>query len=445
MGLLSLNKRRSNDVEYRELKNEETIKKVKKINYDEIINIILGEFIVNRPHLINAVERGIKSKEELTKEILSFVKMQGIILDQRQSVELIKQFAKYVWGYGILQELIDDPDISDIKTVSFDNIRIKVKGRRKKAKVRFTDEESFKRYINYIAIKNNSILSEINAIQKFTDKTSSKDFILRINISSDFVNSNGLPCLIIRKIPKNKYNLSNLKELDMFNYEIKNYLEEAVKSGLSIFCTGKGASGKTTLINALIDEIPYDKSCLVIQEAEELFTNKHPDAIFQKVKFAKGDGKIEYTLRDLSINGLLMDLDYFVIGEIKGGEAYDMANAIYTGHSGIASVHGSSAEEAVNKIVHYMKYVSDMKKGELLEMLSNIDIMIFMKDFRIMQISEIAGFNYEKQDLEFNRVFEYKISQEYGRYTGQFERINDSCEKIINKKVYSEFREETNS
>ncbi|MBB6716650.1 ATPase, T2SS/T4P/T4SS family [Clostridium gasigenes] len=416
----------------------------KIIDYNNLIDIILDEFIVNRPNLINAVERGVRSKEELTREIFMFLKLQEVVLNKEELAELMSRFETYVWGYGILQELIDNPDISDIKTIDYNNIRIKVKGVRKNSDVKFADRESLKKYINYIAIKNNSILSEINAIQKFTDKESSKDFILRINISSEFINSNGLPCLIIRKIPKNKYDISDLRKLGMFNEEIENYLQEAMSSGLSIFSTGKGASGKTTLINALMDEIPDDKACLVIQEAEELFTGKHPDMIFQKVKFAKGDGNIEYTLRDLSINGLLMDLDYFIIGEIKGAEAYDMANAIYTGHAGIASVHGNSAEEAVNKIVHYMKYVSDMKKGELLEMLSNIDIIIFMKDFKIMEIAEVSGFNYEMQTLEFNRVFQYEITKKNNGYIGEFKLINSSCEKIEKKKLYSKYNKSIN-
>lgn len=437
MGFLSLKSQDRTIKEKDKLVVNEKSKKL--LDYNEIIDNILGEFIVNRPHLINAVERGIKKKEELESEILLYLKLQGIILDEIDSRELLHMFEQYVWGYGTLQELIDDKDISDIKVISHDNIRVKVKGKRRKSHVTFQDEESLKRYVNYISIKNNAILSEINAIQKFTDKKSSEDFILRINISSELINSSGIPCLVIRKIPKNKLSIYDLENMDMFNYEIREYLETAIRSGLSIFCTGKGASGKTTLMNAMLEEIPHDKSSLVIQEAEELFTVNHPDIVFQKVKFTSGDSQIEYTLRDLSINGLLMDLDYFIIGEIKGGEAYDMANAIYTGHTGMASVHGSSSEEAVNKIVHYMKYVSDMKKGELLEMLSNIDVMIFMKDFRVMEVAEIAGYDYDKECLIFNRVFQYDIHKSDNGYEGKFIKVNDSCEKVNKKILYSSY------
>lgn len=448
MSIFELNKRKEIKKVKAEVSSETSSdKQVKrKVNistqadYDKIIDKIIEEFIINRASFVNLVERGIKLRKELNNEILMFLNMKEIYLKDSEMAELFKRFETYVWGYGVLQELIDDPDISDIKTIDYDNIRIKVKGRRKKSHIKFSSRENFKKYINYIATKNNSMLSEINAIQKFTDTKSSKEFILRINISSEFINSNELPCLIIRKIPKNKYDLDKLMGLGMFNADIKNYLGEAIKGGLTMFFTGKGASGKTTLMNALIDEIPKDAAGLAIQEAEELFTNKHPDIIFQKVKYAKGEGKIQYTLRDLSINGLLSDIDYFIIGEIKGGEAYDMANAIYTGHVGMASVHGNSAEEAVNKLVHYMKYVSDMKKGELLEMLSNIDVLVFMKDFKVMQISEVCGYDYEKQNLIFNRVFEYQIDKVEERYISKFVKINESCEKVLNKKKYCDFR-----
>lgn len=414
----------------------------KDIGHDEIIDEIIQEFIISKPNLINAVERGIKPKDELRYEIETYLSVKYEGMTNEDIEKLIQMFEIYVWGYGPLQPLIDDPNISDIKTIDYDNIRVKVNGKRFKSDIKFSSRESLRRYINYISIKNNALLSEINSIQKVTDKTSSKDFILRINLSSEFINSVDIPYLVIRKIPKKKYDLDKLQQYEMINKEIKSYLRNAVKGGLTIFFTGKGASGKTTLMNALIDEIPYDASALVIQEAEELHSNKHPDMMFQKVKYAKGESKIQYTLRDLSINGLLIDLDYFIIGEIKGPEAYDMANAIYTGHVGMASVHGNSAEEATNKLVHYMKYASDMKKSELLEMLSNIDVIVFMKDFKVAQVTEVAGYDYERERLIFNRVFQYNIKENDGQITANFVRVNESCEKINNKILYAQYKAE---
>lgn len=407
---------------------------------DNMLDEIIAEFIIRKHTFINAVERGITSKDELKTEVFKFIDIKTNKLSKDDKEYLLSSFETYIWGYGQLQELIDDPDITDIRIIDYNNIRIKKFGRREKSSVAFKSRESMKTYINFIATKNKAILSEINAIQIITDKTSSKDFILRINICSEFINTVDYPYLVIRKLPKKKKDLKQLNKLNMFNNEIQNYLTEGIENDLSMLVVGKGASGKTTLLNALIDMIPFYKSGLVIQEAEELFSDIHPDIMFQKVKYAKGESKIQYTLKDLSINGLLTDLDYFIIGEIKGDEAIDMINAIYTGHVGLSSVHGSSAEEGTNKIIHYMKYSSDMKEEMMLQMVSYLDTIIFMKDFKTAEIVEIEGFDNENKRLLFNKVFEYQIKEVNGELVGTFVKLNDSCEKVKNKMLYSKFR-----
>ena len=169
----------------------------------------------------------------------------------------------------------------------------------------------------------------------------------------------------IRKIPKNKRTVNNLIELGMLDNSKAEYLINAAKESSGILFAGKGASGKTTLMNALIEHIPHDKSGLVIQENEELFSNTHPDLMFQHIVSAHGEGKIKYDLKDLSRNGLLVDLDYFIIGEIKGGEALYLLNAGYTGHRCWASVHGMSSREAIDKLADYVKYESDYSLNDI--------------------------------------------------------------------------------
>lgn len=289
-------------------------------------------------------------------------------------------------------------------------------------------------FIKIIAERNSATINELNSILKLTDTTSSDKFIFRINITSSFINSVHYPYLIIRKIPKTKYSLAELENKGMFNKDIYNYLETGIKSGLSFLIIGKGAAGKTFLLNALIDEIPFDKSGLVIQEAEELFTKVHPDLMFQKVRYIRGDSKIQYTLKDLSINGLLLDLDYYIIGEIKGDEAIDFVNASYTGHSCLATIHGGNCEEGTNKLVHYMKYCSDMKRSELLEMLTSIDSLIFLKDFKICEVTEIKDFDYNTERLNYNNVFKFDFKD------NKYIKLNESCKKVKDKINYANYK-----
>ena len=207
----------------------------------------------------------------------------------------------------------------------------------------------------------------------------------------------------IRKIPKNKRTVNNLIELGMLDNSKAEYLINAAKESSGILFAGKGASGKTTLMNALIEHIPHDKSGLVIQENEELFSNTHPDLMFQHIVSAHGEGKIKYDLKDLSRNGLLVDLDYFIIGEIKGGEALYLLNAGYTGHRCWASVHGMSSREAIDKLADYVKYESDYSLNDTRKMLMGMKTIVYMKDFCVSEISEIK--EYKGGELIYERVF----------------------------------------
>lgn len=442
MYLLKGNKKESID------KEEEVANEISEPKYDsdsvnvvdkkDLIDNIIKEFVINKPRLINAVERGVEDNSKLQMEMYNFIVSKNYTFEKEELNELFQELKKSIWGYGKLQPLIDDDTVSDIKTIDINTIRIKQDGERKTSNIKFESKEKLKEYIDFIAVKNGITLSEINAIQRVTDTTSSNKAILRIDISSEYVNTVEYPYLHIRKIPKDKLQLDELMtKKNMFDTKIKEYLKIAMKSKLGVLVCGKGGDGKTTLVNALIEEIPYSCSGLVVQEAEELYSNNHPDLMFQKIIEAKGESKIQYTLADLIKNGLVTDIDYMIVGEIKGAEAWDFINAAYTGHVPIGTIHTINSAEAPNKLVHYMKYspnAKDMSEGNLLETLTGIDVIIFMKDFKINEITEIAGFDSDKGKLILNPIFKYNIEK------NKFERLNSSCGKVMTKINYNAFR-----
>lgn len=151
-------------------------------------------------------------------------------------------------------------------------------------------------------------------------------------------------------------------------------------------------------------DIAYEK-VKVIQENEELFSNKHPDLMFQHVVTSRRQNEIQFDLKDLARNGLLTDLDYFIIGEIKGGEAFYFLNAAYTGHKCWASCHGSSSTEAINKLADYVTYESGYSQAEAKKMLQSLETIVFMKNFKVTEISEITGWNEEKKDLTYRAIY----------------------------------------
>lgn len=367
---------------------------------DIMLDELLNYFIHVERQTLLLVERGIKDKSELMLAADAYLRTRGVSAESRK--RLIDHFSRFIWGYYILEEVINDKDISDIKVLSENNVRIKRKGRRMNADIRFPSKSDYKRFISMVAVKNKTNLSDVNAIQSFTDKESNSNFILRFNIATDFVNSCDVPYLHIRKIPKKKYTIKNLIELNMLDEKTADYLINAASNSSGILFTGKGASGKTTLMNVLLDYIPHDKSGLVIQENEELFSNSHPDMMFQHIVSTHGEGKIQYDLKDLGRNGLLTDLDYFIIGEIKGGEALYLLNASYTGHRCWASVHGMSSTEAFNKLADYVKYESDYSLTDIKRMLIGIKTIVYMKDFKVCEISEVRGM--ENGEIVYEKI-----------------------------------------
>lgn len=383
-----------------EMSNREKDQASRTVN--ELIDDVIDYFTQADPIKLNLLERGKIRKEDVVNDVKYYINSK-LSSDPEIQEQVFKGFESFVWKYDILDELITDKDISDIKVLSPDNIRIKRLGHREGANIKFRDEKHFLKFVEHVAVKNKVSISDQNAAQNFVDKTSSNDAILRFNITTGFINSSGKPIVHIRKIPKVKYTTEELINYGFFTQETADYLAKRVVEGDGILFCGQGGSGKTTAMNWLIDRIPHDKSGLVIQENEELFSD-HPDMMFQHTVQNRGEGKIEYNLGDLARNGLLTDIDYFIIGEIKGGEALYLLNAVYTGAKGMASVHGASAEEAMKKLVDYIKYNSDYTQSEALQMLVHLDTVVFMKDFKVAEIAEVKGYDEVKGNLIYKKI-----------------------------------------
>ena len=369
---------------------------------DEAVDELVKYFTSENPALLNQMERGVLSKEEFLETVIDKVK--EMRLSKEMSRRVYKNFQRYMWSYDRLDPLIEDEDISDIKCIAYNVIRVKRKGQRETSTVRFKDKQSYTRFVEKAAIKNKVSISDQNAVTNFTDTQSNKRFIMRWNITTPFVNSVDTPYVHIRKIDKHKVGLQTLIERGMMTPDIARFLRYEAAHAEGLIFTGKGASGKTTCMNALLDLIPLNNSGLVIQENEELFSDLHPDLMFQKTVLNKGEGRIQYSLQDLARNGLLVDLDYFIIGEVKGGEALYMLNASYTGHKCWCSVHGASSTEGINKLVDYIKYSSDYSREDALHMLTHLETIVFMKQYKIWEVSKIVGWDNENKDLIYKPI-----------------------------------------
>lgn len=374
---------------------------------DLYIDEVIEYFTQTDPIKLNMLERGKLDKNLFIDDVKKYIK-RITPNDSKLREKVFKGFSSFIWSYDILDELIEGTDshkgwISDIKVYDWGRIRIKEDGKRKGVDLKFRNEKHYLKFIEHVAIKNKVSISDQNAAQNFVDKESSEVAILRFNITTGFINSSGKPVLHIRKIPKHKPTEEDLIKAGFFDKKTADYLKKRAVEGGGFLFSGRGGSGKTTAMNWLIDLIPHDRSGLVIQENEELFSD-HPDIAFEHTVENRGEGKIEYNLGDLARNGLLTDIDYFIIGEIKGAEALYLLNAVYTGAKGWASVHGASAEEAMKKLVDYIKYNSDYTQEAALEMLIHLDTVVFMENYSVKEIVEVEGYDPVRKNLIYKRV-----------------------------------------
>lgn len=391
----------SSELEERDMFDNGENEEQKDIDVNDIVDEVIDYFTIAEPIRLNMLERGKLKKEIFIEEVKAYIAK--IIKDTELQEAVLQGFSSFIWSYDILDELIADKEVSDIKVYGPNHIRVKRLGKREGSNLSFRSDRHYSKFVEHVALKNKVSISDQNAAQNFVDKESCPEAILRFNITTGFINSSGIPIMHIRKIPKTKLTRDELIELGFFDAKTADYLEKRIEDGEGFLFCGKGASGKTTCMNYLIDLIPEYYSGLVIQENEELFSN-HPDIAFEHTVTNRGEGKIEYTLQDLARNGLLTDIDFFIIGEIKGGEALYLLNAVYTGARGWASVHGASATEAMKKLVDYIKYNSDYSQEDALQMLLHLNTVVFMENFKVKEIAEVVGYDEQKGDLIYNKV-----------------------------------------
>lgn len=332
--------------------------------------------------------------EQYLEEVRRYLNRIYPDISERDRELIVKKVESAATGFYFLDELINDPHISDIKVMSPWKIRVKVEGSRRTSNLKFIDAEDYYRFLDGLVTRYN--LNDKKSIHVFTDKNANSRFILRVNITLSEINS-GFPVLHIRKIPKIKYTIDELISLGVMDPAVANYLIWAAREAKGIVITGKGSAGKSTLMNTLLEYTPCNASGIVIQESEELFSGK-PEMTFEHITE-------EYDLKELAKNGLLTDVDYFIIGEVKGEEAMYFINACDTGNKAWCSVHSPSSEEAINKLADYVMYASKYSRNEALYMLKELQVVVFMKNFKVAEISEVIGWDYEKKDLKYRTVF----------------------------------------
>ncbi len=319
--------------------------------------------------------------------------------------KLLSMFRECVFGYYILSPLIEKAEVSDIKVLSWDHITVKAGGKRYLSNLIFFDKKDFEDWLSR-RLRIGRLNPKGKGLLHTTDRKGARDYYLRIDYELLLVTSKADTNVHIRKIPKEKLTWEYLRKNDMLSNDLEEYIKDRITAGYGFLISGRGGSGKSTLLNSMIDEIPFDESVLVVQESDELYSNIHPQIQFEHT-VESGDGS-QYSLEDELRMGLLQDIDNFVIGEIKGGEAlYVFTTAMSTGARFFGTIHANDAKSSVRRLCHLARYVSDYPVSTLEEMLCGIPfVLIHLHSFAIDEMVEIEGFDEDMKRPIYKTIFE---------------------------------------
>lgn len=318
-----------------------------------------GNFSMNSPeiiklkqHLLNIVARELETKtpnyrerDQFVRQVLTQaynslkVKLPGTIQQQ-----LIRDILDDILGFGPLTPLLEDKDISEVMVNGPKNIFVEKKGKLTKTGVQFDNDEAVIRVIEKIIMPlGRRIDSDSPTVDARLPDGS------RVNAVIPPVAIDG-PTITIRKFQNDRLGIDQLIEYGSVTPSMANLLEACVISKLNIVVSGGTGSGKTTLLNILSGFIPKDERIVTIEDAAELKLQQD-HVVRLETKPANIEGQYAVTIRDLVKNSLRMRPDRIVVGEVRGGEALDMLQAMNTGHDGsLTTLHANTPRDALGRL-----------------------------------------------------------------------------------------------
>lgn len=350
-------------------------------------------------------------KETFYNAVDAFIEKDYIntgLLPQEDLHVLKAKIERALFQLYIVQDLIDDPEITDVKITAPDAIRVRVKGKAYISNVTFIDKEDYLRFIQGIAVKNNVNLSV--PTQTFTDEND-PNYILRFSITAPYITGSGLPIIHIRKVARKKLMGDDLLKAGMFDEKIMNYLIDCGKNSRGVVFAGPPGSGKTVCLNWFL-ECAYESSAeiLVIQENDELFTYKK-GVMFEHVVNNPQKGEKACSLEDLGQLALVAGANVFVIGEAKGAEICSAITLSNSGCRTAITIHSPSSTETIDKMADLAMRGYAQSYDQAKRMIKSFQTIVYLQDFKVQEISEITGYNEQTKDMEYRYIYRRDLEE----------------------------------
>lgn len=307
----------------------------------------------------------------------------------------------------ILQDIADDPDISEIMINGKDHIFYEKHGEIIRADMAFETTEQLESIIQRLAAKVGREMNDLNPIVDARLSDGSRVNAVHSNIAI------GGPILTIRKFNQSRMTIDDLIMRNDITKEAADFLKKLVEARYNIFVSGGTSSGKTTFLNVLSDYIPSNERVIVIEDSAELQIRNHENLVRMESKSANAQGKGEVTIKDLIKSSLRMRPDRIIVGEVRGDEVVDMLAAMSTGHDGSLSTgHANSPAGMIGRLETLHIAASGFPMQAVRSQIAGaIEIFVHLTRFpgghrKVTEISEIDS--YENGEIKLNKIFLYE-------------------------------------
>lgn len=340
-----------------------------------------------------------------------------------ERTRLRKELFYAVRKLDVLQELVDDPRITEIMINGPDNIFIEQEGRLYRSELRFDSEEKLHNMIQQIVADCNRVVNEASPIVDARLRNGA-----RVNVVLSPVALNG-PIVTIRRFPDHPITMEDLISYGSITSEVCAWLHKLVQAKYNIFISGGTGSGKTTFLNALSDYIPSEERIITIEDSAELQIRNIPNLVRMETRNANVEGCQEITIRDLIKTSLRMRPDRIIVGEVRGGEAFDMMQCLNTGHDGSMSTgHANSSKDMLSRLENMILMGIEIPLTAIKQQIaSGIDIIIHLgrlrdKSRKVLEIVEVIGYVEGEIGLKPLYRFEETGEDAEGRILGALQK-----------------------